>query len=117
MSATTITDYLNNVPPAQRDQLLSLHQFLQSQLPQATEKISYGMPAFFVAGQPVIYFAAMKHHLGLYPTAAPIAHFAAELTSYKTSKGAIQLPYGQPLPTDLITQLVSFRLAEIQSKN
>ncbi|WP_125763584.1 iron chaperone [Levilactobacillus mulengensis] len=112
---TPIPTYLAAVATEHRTQLTDLYHFLQDQLPDATEKLSYGMPAFFVAGKPVIYFAAMKHHLGLYPTAAPIVHFADDLTNFKTSKGAIQLPYDQPLPTALIAQLVAFRVAEIQN--
>jgi len=114
---TPIPTYLTAVATEHQAQLTELYHFLQNQLPDATEKLSYGMPAFFVAGQPVIYFAAMKHHLGLYPTPAPITHFADALANFKTSKGAIQLPYNQPLPTDLITQLVEFRVAEIKGSN
>lgn len=94
-------------------QLTELYHLLQALLPTATERFSYGMPTFYVDGKPVIYFAAAKHHLGLYPTASPIAHFANELVAYHTSKGAIQLPYDQPLPTDLITKIVNFRVHEI----
>jgi len=115
MPQSPILAYLDTVTPDHRDQLTDLYTYLHSLLPGATEKISYSMPAFFVDGKPVIYFAAMKHHIGLYPTAAPIAHFAAELAAYKTSKGAVQLPYGVPLPTNLIMQLVTFRIAQIRT--
>lgn len=93
---TPIAAYLATVTPEHRDQLTELYHFIQATLPDATEKISYGMPVFFINERPVIYFAAMKHHLGLYPTPNPITHFADQLTTFKTSKGAIQLPYNTP---------------------
>ncbi|MFC6261768.1 iron chaperone [Levilactobacillus fujinensis] len=109
-----IQSYLTT--PADADhhtELVAMYDLLKSLLSDATEKLSYGMPAFYVAGKPVIYFAAAKHHLGLYPTASPIAHFTEELASYHTSKGAIQLPYDQPLPKELIADIVAFRVHEI----
>lgn len=109
-----IQSYLTT--PAATDhhaELVAMYDLLKSLLPDATEKLSYGMPAFYVAGKPVIYFAAAKHHLGLYPTASPIAHFTEELAGYHTSKGAIQLPYDQPLPEKLIAAIVAFRVHEI----
>jgi len=109
-----IQSYLNT--PAATDhhaELVAMYDLLKSLLPEATEKLSYGMPAFYIAGKPVIYFAAAKHHLGLYPTPSPIVHFAEELAAYHTSKGAIQLPYDQPLPEKLIAAIVAFRVHEI----
>ncbi|WP_143461368.1 iron chaperone [Levilactobacillus enshiensis] len=109
-----IQSYLTTPAAAKHHtELVAMYDLLKSLLPDATEKISYGMPAFYVAGKPVIYFAAAKRHLGLYPTASPIVHFADELTAYHTSKGAIQLPYDQPLPENLIAAIVAFRVHEI----
>jgi uncharacterized protein YdhG (YjbR/CyaY superfamily) len=80
----------------QSDQLRPLlnrvRQTIRGTLPEASEKISYGMPTFW-RGRNLIHFAAMKNHLGIYPGAAAVEHFGPRLTGYKTSKGAIQFPY------------------------
>lgn len=73
------------------------------------------MPTFR-SSENIIHFAATKHHLGLYPTTGPIEKLATELQGYKTSKGAIQFPYDQPLPEALVRQIVAVRLLEIKSK-
>lgn len=58
----------------------------------ATEKISWSMPTYW-RGKNLFHFAAQKNHLGIYPGAEAIEHFAPQLAEYKTSKGAIQIPY------------------------
>ena len=58
----------------------------------AAEKIAWGMPTYW-RGRNLIHFAAHKNHLGIYPGAEAIEHFAPRLADYKTSKGAIQFPY------------------------
>jgi uncharacterized protein YdhG (YjbR/CyaY superfamily) len=83
--------------------------------PEATEKISYQMPTFFLHGN-LVHFAAFKHHIGFYPVPSGIEAFAAELAPYKRSKGAVQFPLDQPLPHDLITRIVDFRVAENRQK-
>ena len=107
---SVITDYIDRQEPAAQPQLRALYQLLQAALPEAEERISYGMPAFW-QGRVLVYFAANANHIGFYPTAAPIAAFAGELAGYQTSKGAIQLPYTQPLPTALLTAIAQYRLA------
>ena len=72
--------------------LTSVLQVLRKTLPAATEKISWQMPTFWQGGN-LIHFAAQKHHLGIYPGAAAMEHFAPRLSGYKTSKGAMQFPY------------------------
>ncbi|WP_125574315.1 iron chaperone [Levilactobacillus huananensis] len=110
---TLITAYIDQAPSETQPQLTAMYQLLKELLPDATEKFSYGMPAF-VLGKPVVYFAAMKHHLGFYPTSGPITAFEDDLLGrYKYSKGAVQFAYDQPLPVELITKMVKFRLAEI----
>lgn len=72
--------------------LLNVREVIRAALPNATEKISYQMPTFW-QGRNLIHFAAQKNHLGIYPGAAAMEHFAPRLVEYKTSKGAIQFPY------------------------
>jgi len=69
------------------------------------------MPTFYFHGN-LVHFAAYKNHIGFYPTSSGIAAFIHELSDYKTSKGAVQFPLNKPLPYDLITKIVKFRVAE-----
>lgn len=73
-------------------------------LPNAKEKISWGMPTYW-EGQNIIHFAASKNHLGLYPGEEAIIELSDKLLDYKTTKGAIQFPYKQEIPFDLISQI------------
>jgi len=76
--------------------------------PLAEERISYGMPSFW-QGKTLIWYAATKHHLGIYPTAAGIEAFADQLTVYDTAKGTIRVPWDQPIPYELIAEIASSR--------
>lgn len=95
--------------------LQELRSIIKELAPKATELISYGMPAYKQHGV-LLYFAANKHHIGLYPTANPIVVFADQLTNYKTSKGAIQFPIKTGLPTQLIREILIFRMQEDEIK-
>jgi uncharacterized protein YdhG (YjbR/CyaY superfamily) len=81
----------------------------------AEEVISYQMPAFNYHGI-LVYFAACKNHIGFYPTASGIANFKDELSKYKTSKGAVQFPLDKPIPYNIITKIVNFRIKENLNK-
>lgn len=112
---TPIQSYIAQAPEGQKSQLERMYQLLKNELPNASEKISYGMPTFY-ADENIVHFAGFKHHLGFYPTPGPIVEFADELKEYKTSKGAIQFPYDRDLPEELIKKIVSFRKLEIDNK-
>ena len=85
-------EYIFNQPPNRQILLLNVRQAIRQALPDAIEKISYQMPAYW-QGRNLMYFAAQKDHLGIYPGPEAIQHFASRLAEYKTSKGAIQFPY------------------------
>lgn len=84
--------------------------------PEATETISYQMPTFRYKGN-LIHFALYKHHLGIYPGSEAIDHFKEELSSYKTSKGAIQIPLDQKIPHVLIQKIVLYNMEQLQHKS
>ena len=87
-----VDEYISSQPEHIQQTLCTVRAVLQMALPDATEKISWSMPTFW-KGENIIHFAAQKNHLGIYPGAEAMAHFAPLLSKYKTSKGAIQFPY------------------------
>ena len=105
----SIDEYISNFPANTQTILTELRQTIQKAAPEATEKISWGMPTFYLKGN-LIHFAAHKKHIGLYPGAEAIEYFIKDLQDYKTSKGAIQLPLNKPLPLELITKITKFNI-------
>lgn len=103
--------YIADFPAGKQKLLKQLRSIIQKAAPKAVEKISYGMPCFFQEGN-LVYFAAMKNHIGFYPTSSGVANFEKELKGYITSKGAIQFPLDKPLLVKLITMITKFRLLE-----
>lgn len=100
-----IDEYLANFSGETREKLDIIRETIQSVMPaEATEKISYGIPTFYLNGN-IVHFAGYEHHIGFYPGSVPIKEFASELSKYKTSKGTVQLPLDQPLPIDLIKKM------------
>jgi uncharacterized protein YdhG (YjbR/CyaY superfamily) len=83
--------------------------------PEATEVISYRIPAFR-HNQVLVWYAAFSDHCSLFPTARVIEAFKDELAGYPTSKGTIQFPTNKPLPTALVRRLVKARVAQAESK-
>jgi uncharacterized protein YdhG (YjbR/CyaY superfamily) len=102
--------------PEQTQRLLhEVYSSVKELLPNATEKMSYGMPCFYQK-QNVVYFAAFKNHIGFYPTASGVKAFDHELSGLKFSKGAIQFPFDKAIPKELIQKIVRFRIQEIEVK-
>lgn len=111
----TVDQYIQSFPAEIQIVLLEIRAIIRKAAPDAEEVISYNMPAYRQKGI-LVYFAANKNHIGFYPTPDAIEAFAEALTAYKTSKGAVQFPYHQPLPTDLIQQIVKYRIEQNSSK-
>jgi uncharacterized protein YdhG (YjbR/CyaY superfamily) len=111
----SVAAYLNTLEPSVKEKLLQIRACVFELIPDDEEGISYQMPAYKYKGL-VLCMAAFKNHIGLYPTAAPIAHFAAQLSAYKTSKGAIQFPLDHDLPMALIKEIILFNLNRKQKK-
>ena len=103
--------YILNYPEDIRERLQKIRSLVKKIAPEATEKISYGMPAFTLHGM-LLYFAAHSKHIGFYPFTTAIVAFRDELADYKTAKGSIQFPNNKPLPLKLISQIIEFRVAE-----
>jgi uncharacterized protein YdhG (YjbR/CyaY superfamily) len=107
----SIQEYFSWFPPEIQSKLQQMRVILLQALPEAEEVISYHMPAFKTS-EVLVYYAAAKSHLGYYPTSSGVINFKEELAGYVTSKGAIQLPYNQELPEQLIRDIAQFRAQE-----
>lgn len=112
----TIDEYLSSLPNNQKEKLTELRNIIKSLVPEATEKISYGLPTFFLYKN-LVHFGTGKNHIGFYPAPSAIEKFKDKLTNYKTSKGAIQFKYNEALPYDLIKEIVLFRVNENTDQN
>ena len=107
----SINEYHTEYPLPVRKKLDEVRKAISSAAPKATEIISYNMPAF-KGNKTLVYYAANKEHIGLYPMPSAIKKFSEELKDFKTSKGAIQLPLSEPMPLGLIKKIVRFRVEE-----
>jgi len=110
-----IDEYIQSHPKDVQKILMEIRKTVKKAAPNAKEKISYGMPAFILNGN-LVYFAAFKNHIGFYPLPSGINSFKKELSTYKTSKGAIQFPIDKPMPLSLITKIVKYRVKEDMTK-
>lgn len=107
----SIDQYIATFPEETQKILQELRATIKAAAPGAEEKISYQMPAFALKGN-LVYFAALKNHIGFYPTPSGITAFKDELAKYEGSKGAVKFPIDKPLPLKLIKKIVKFRVAE-----
>ena len=112
----TIASYFAKFPETSQKRMQQIRMLILEKAPEAQESISYGMPAYKTNGKPLIYFAAFKNHIGLYATPSGHTHFADALSQYKQGKGSVQFPNEQPLPLDLIAEIIAFRVEENASK-
>jgi uncharacterized protein YdhG (YjbR/CyaY superfamily) len=111
-----VDEYLAGVPEPARSTLNKMRAAIRSTVPpEATETISYGMPAFKHKGV-LVWFAAFSNHCSLFPTASVIEAYKNELKGFSTSKGTIHFPTDKPLPTTLVKKLVKARVAQNESK-
>jgi len=106
-----IDEYISGFPEDIQVKLSKLKQVIKEAAPNAKETISYRMPTFTLNGN-LVHFAALKHHIGFYPTPSAISAFEKQLSPYKTSKGAVQFPHDKPIPFELVKKIVKFRVME-----
>lgn len=111
VKAGDIDEYISTFPLEVQEKLNQLCAAIRQAAPDALEKISYAMPTFW-QGRNLVHFAAFKHHIGFYPGAGGVEAFKLEIASYKNAKGSVQFPLDQPLPLELITRIVEFRVAQ-----
>lgn len=105
----TIDEYIAGFPDNVQKLLEKVRQTIRKAAPDATETISYSIPAFTLHGQ-LIFFAAFRRHIGLYPAPRGVAEFKQELVAYKGGKGTVQFPFNEPIPLRLVSRIVKYRV-------
>jgi uncharacterized protein YdhG (YjbR/CyaY superfamily) len=109
--AKTIDEYIANCPKEIQKKLKEMRATIKAAAPNATEKISYQIPTFYLKGN-LVHFAALKNHIGFYPTPSGVQAFIKETAKYASTKGAIQFPLDEALPLKLVSKIVKFRVKE-----
>ena len=110
-----IAEYLAGFPKDVQEVLEMIRLTVQKAAPDAKETIKYGMPTFTLKGN-LVFFAAFKKHIGFYPPPTGLEKFKAEIAAYAGPKGSLLFPLDKPIPYDLISEIVKFRVKENLAK-
>jgi uncharacterized protein YdhG (YjbR/CyaY superfamily) len=110
---TTVADYMAKAPPVARRALKQLRTAIKAAAPGITERISYGIPAFELDGRYLLYIAAFKEHVSVYPvTSGMLAEYSKAMAPYRAGKGTLRFPLGAPIPIALVAKLAKVRVRE-----
>ena len=108
----SIDEYIAVFPEDVQKIMQQLRTTIKAAAPDAGEKISYNMPTFTLNGKYLVYFAGWQNHIAFYGAPRGNAEFPEDLSAYETGKGTLQFPYDKPIPLELITKIVRFRVTE-----
>ena len=111
----TVDQYIAAFPADVKKRMQQLRKTIKAGAPNADELISYQMPGYKYFGM-LVYFAAYKNHIGFYPGAGGLLEFYKELSSFKSAKGSVQFPHDEPIPYDIISKIVKFRVKQNEEK-
>jgi len=112
VSFNSIDEYIATFPKDVQKIMKQLRGTIKAAAPKAEEKISYQMPTFTLNGKYLVYFAGWKTHIAFYGAPRGNAEFKEDLSAYETGQGTLKFPFDKPIPFDLITKIVKFRVAE-----
>ncbi|MEO5599765.1 MAG: DUF1801 domain-containing protein [Cyclobacteriaceae bacterium] len=110
-----IEEYIATFPKEVQSILQEVRTAIGKAAPEADETINYQMPTFKLHGN-LVHFAGYKNHVGFYPAPSGIEAFKKQLSVYKGAKGSVQFPLDQPMPLELISKIVKFRVKETMEK-
>ena len=112
-ASAQVRRYMALQPAKHRAALRKIRATIRATAPKAIEHFSYGIPGFRLSERPLVWYAAFKRHVSLYPVTAAIRRaLAAEIAGYETSTGTVRLPLDEPLPVTLIRKIVKARARE-----
>jgi uncharacterized protein YdhG (YjbR/CyaY superfamily) len=106
-----IDEYIAGFPKEIREILEKIRTTIRKVAPDAEETINYQIPTFTLKGN-LVHFAAFTKHIGFYPAPTGIEKFKDELSAYEGAKGSVKFPLDEPIPYDLISEIVAFRVKE-----
>lgn len=110
---TTVSQYLAGTPPAARKALKQLRAAIKSAAPGITERISYRIPTFDLDGRYLLYMAAFREHVSIYPvTAGMVARDGSEIARFRSGKGTLRFSLSEPIPVALVRKLAKVRVEE-----
>jgi uncharacterized protein YdhG (YjbR/CyaY superfamily) len=112
---TTVDEYIAAFSPEVQSILQRVRKVVCEAAPEAQEVISYRMPALKQRGI-LVYFAAFKNHIGLYPPASGDPGIEEAIAPYAGDKGNLRFPFDRPIPYDLIARVTAFRLKQNLAK-
>ena len=107
----TINEFISGLPKDTQKIMQQIRSTIKKAAPDAEETIKYGIPTFVLHGN-LVHFSAYKNHIGFYPAPSGIEVFRKELSVYEGAKGSVKFPITEPIPYDLITKIVQFRVKE-----
>ena len=111
--ASSVEAYIAGASPETRKKLRELRALVKKTAPRVTERISYGIPTFDLNGKYLVYMAAFKEHVSIYPAIGALAReLREELAPYRAGKGTLRFPLDRALPKTLIRKFVRARVAE-----
>jgi uncharacterized protein YdhG (YjbR/CyaY superfamily) len=110
-----IDEYIVGFPEDVQQKLQQVRETIKAAAPDAEEAIKYAIPTFVLNGN-LVHFGGFKNHIGFYPAPQGLEEFKEELSVYKGAKGSVQFPLDEPLPLDLITKIVKFRVQKNMEK-
>jgi uncharacterized protein YdhG (YjbR/CyaY superfamily) len=111
----TVDQYIAAFSGDVKKRMQQLRKTIKAAAPKAEEVISYQMPGYKYLGM-LVYFAAYKNHIGFYPGAGGVLEFYKELSSFKSAKGSVQFPHDRPIPFEVISKIVKFRVKQNEEK-
>jgi uncharacterized protein YdhG (YjbR/CyaY superfamily) len=112
---TTVDEYISAFSPEVQSILQRVRQITREAAPEAQEVISYRMPAL-KQGEILVFFAAFKSHIGLYPPVSGDPAIEKAIAPYAGEKGNLRFPYDKPIPYDLIARITALRLKQSLAK-
>ena len=114
-TAASVNEYIATADPHAKKALSDIRKTIKAVAPKAEEVISYQIPGYKYHGM-LVFFAAWKNHISLYPAPWGAESLKKEMSAYEGSKGTIKFPLDKPMPLTLIKKMVRYRMRENEMK-
>jgi uncharacterized protein YdhG (YjbR/CyaY superfamily) len=111
-----VDEYIAGFPQQVQERMQEIRATIRETAPGAEESISYKMPTYKIKGERLIYFAAYKNHIALYPAPAGVKGFEADMALYGRARSTLGFPNDKPLPYELIRRVVRWRMETVSAE-